>query len=106
MAHEPRQHRGNLRLVIQRVCTEQTTGDDSDVIFGIFFQILSDFSTRSLLSLKSVSHRFHALGLRVLHYRLLLSIPLSNANCCWNASTLSQSSLNHTSSANVSVHMN
>ncbi|KGO38916.1 hypothetical protein PEX1_093590 [Penicillium expansum] len=42
----------------------------------IFVQILSDFSTRSLLPLTSVNHRFHALVLRILHYRLLLSIPL------------------------------
>ncbi|KAJ5464069.1 hypothetical protein N7475_007204 [Penicillium sp. IBT 31633x] len=42
----------------------------------IFVQILSDFSTRALLPLTSVNHRFHALVLRILHYRLLLSTPL------------------------------
>ncbi|KAJ5604321.1 hypothetical protein N7537_007277 [Penicillium hordei] len=42
----------------------------------VFLQILSDFSTRALLPLTSVNHRFHALVLRILHYRLLLGIPL------------------------------
>ncbi|CAI7661397.1 unnamed protein product [Penicillium glandicola] len=42
----------------------------------VFVQILSDFSTRALLPLTSVNHRFHALVLRILHYRLLLSTPL------------------------------
>ncbi|KAF4770026.1 hypothetical protein HAV15_012056 [Penicillium sp. str.  len=42
----------------------------------VFIQILSDFSTRALLPLTSVNHRFHALVLRILHYRLLLTIPL------------------------------
>lgn len=42
----------------------------------VFIQILSDFSTRALLPLTSVNHRFHALVLRILHYRLLLGIPL------------------------------
>ncbi|KAJ6191679.1 hypothetical protein N7519_001700 [Penicillium mononematosum] len=42
----------------------------------VFIQILSDFSTRTLLPLTSVNHRFHALVLRILHYRLLLSMPL------------------------------
>jgi hypothetical protein len=42
----------------------------------VFVQILSDFSTRALLPLTSVCHRFHALVLRILHYRLLFSTPL------------------------------
>ncbi|CAG7941648.1 unnamed protein product [Penicillium nalgiovense] len=42
----------------------------------VFIQILSYFSTRALLPLTSVNHRFHALVLRILHYRLLLSMPL------------------------------
>ncbi|KAJ5816147.1 hypothetical protein N7447_008380 [Penicillium robsamsonii] len=42
----------------------------------VFVQILSDFSTRALLPLTSVNHRLHALVLRILHYRLLLSTPL------------------------------
>ncbi|CAG8898652.1 unnamed protein product [Penicillium egyptiacum] len=42
----------------------------------IFIHILSDFSTRALLPLTSVDHRFHALVSRILHYRLLLSMPL------------------------------
>ncbi|KAJ5956496.1 hypothetical protein N7501_010775 [Penicillium viridicatum] len=42
----------------------------------VFIQILSDFSTRALLPLTSVNHRFHAVVLRILHYRLLLTIPL------------------------------
>ncbi|KXG46302.1 uncharacterized protein PGRI_051580 [Penicillium griseofulvum] len=42
----------------------------------VFVQILSDFTTRALLPLTSVNHRFHALVLRILHYRLLLSTPL------------------------------
>ncbi|KAJ5154788.1 uncharacterized protein N7500_010227 [Penicillium coprophilum] len=42
----------------------------------VFIQILSDFSTRALLPLTSVNHRFHALVLRIIHYRLLLSTPL------------------------------
>ncbi|CAP82899.1 Pc15g00130 [Penicillium rubens Wisconsin 54-1255] len=42
----------------------------------IFIQILSDFPTRALLPLMSVNHRFRALVLRILHYRLLLSMPL------------------------------
>ncbi|KAI2752308.1 hypothetical protein DTO006G1_9375 [Penicillium roqueforti] len=42
----------------------------------VFIQILSDFSTRALLPLISVNHRFYALVSRILHYRLLLSIPL------------------------------
>ncbi|KAJ5753514.1 uncharacterized protein N7511_007667 [Penicillium nucicola] len=42
----------------------------------VLVQILSDFSTRTLLPLTSVCHRFHALVLRILHYRLLFSTPL------------------------------
>lgn len=42
----------------------------------VFAQILSPFSTRALLPLTTVSHRFHALILRILHYRLLLSASL------------------------------
>ncbi|KAJ6133648.1 hypothetical protein N7471_008863 [Penicillium samsonianum] len=42
----------------------------------VFVQILSDFPTRALLPLTSVNHRFHALVLRILHYRLLLNTPL------------------------------
>ncbi|OQD99318.1 hypothetical protein PENVUL_c065G02460 [Penicillium vulpinum] len=42
----------------------------------IFVQILSDFSTRALLPVTSVNHRFHALVLRILHFRLLLNTPL------------------------------
>ncbi|KAJ5123966.1 uncharacterized protein N7515_007791 [Penicillium bovifimosum] len=42
----------------------------------LFVDILSDFSTKSLLPLTTVNRRFHALVLRVLHYRLLLSTPL------------------------------
>ncbi|KAJ5554873.1 hypothetical protein N7535_007316 [Penicillium sp. DV-2018c] len=42
----------------------------------LFVDILSDFSTKSLLPLTLVNRRFHALVLRVLHYRLLLSTPL------------------------------
>ncbi|KAL5361074.1 hypothetical protein BJX96DRAFT_151362 [Aspergillus floccosus] len=42
----------------------------------VFVQILSPFSTRALLPLTTVSHRFHALVLRILHYRLLLSASL------------------------------
>ncbi|KAJ5780259.1 hypothetical protein N7457_005419 [Penicillium paradoxum] len=42
----------------------------------VFVETLSDFSTRELLPLISVNHRFHALVLRILHYRLLLSTPL------------------------------
>ncbi|KAJ6011926.1 hypothetical protein N7499_013103 [Penicillium canescens] len=42
----------------------------------VFVQILSGFSTKALLPLTSVCHRFHALVLRILHYRLLFSTPL------------------------------
>ncbi|EAW14016.1 F-box protein [Aspergillus clavatus NRRL 1] len=42
----------------------------------VFVQILSPFSTRDLLPLAAVSHRFHALVLRILHYRLLLTASL------------------------------
>ncbi|KKK20425.1 hypothetical protein AOCH_004871 [Aspergillus ochraceoroseus] len=42
----------------------------------VFVQILSPFSARELLGLSTVSHRFHALVLRLLHYRLLVSASL------------------------------
>ncbi|KAF7595865.1 hypothetical protein BBP40_004358 [Aspergillus hancockii] len=43
----------------------------------VFIQILSPFPTSSLLPLTTVSHRFHALILRILHYRLLVSASLN-----------------------------
>ncbi|KAJ0415630.1 hypothetical protein BJY00DRAFT_254904 [Aspergillus carlsbadensis] len=43
----------------------------------VFVQILSPFTTRELLQLATVSQRFHALVLRLLHYRLLLSANLA-----------------------------
>ncbi|KAL2838489.1 hypothetical protein BJX68DRAFT_248844 [Aspergillus pseudodeflectus] len=43
----------------------------------VFVQILSPFTTRELLPLATVSQRFHALVLRLLHYRLLLSANLA-----------------------------
>ncbi|KAL5332795.1 hypothetical protein BJX70DRAFT_392692 [Aspergillus crustosus] len=43
----------------------------------VFVQILSPFNTRELLPLASVSQRFYALVLRLLHYRLLLSASLT-----------------------------
>lgn len=39
-------------------------------------QILTPFSTRDILPLAIVSHRFHALVLRILHYRLLVAASL------------------------------
>ncbi|RHZ55049.1 F-box protein [Aspergillus thermomutatus] len=42
----------------------------------VFVHILSPFSTRDLLSLTTVSHRFHALVLRIIHYRLLIAAAL------------------------------
>ncbi|KAH8691438.1 F-box domain protein [Talaromyces proteolyticus] len=42
----------------------------------LLVQILTPFTTRSLLPLTSVSHRFHAIILRILHYRLLLAASL------------------------------
>ncbi|KAK1140449.1 hypothetical protein N8T08_010395 [Aspergillus melleus] len=42
----------------------------------VFVQILTPFSTRALLPLTAISHRFHALVLRILHYRLLISASL------------------------------
>lgn len=42
----------------------------------IFVQILNPFSTRDILPLAKVSHRFHALVLRILHYRLLVAASL------------------------------
>ncbi|OJJ76403.1 hypothetical protein ASPBRDRAFT_38849 [Aspergillus brasiliensis CBS 101740] len=39
-------------------------------------QILSSFPTRSLISWATVSRRFYALVLRILHYRLLIGAPL------------------------------
>lgn len=44
--------------------------------FQVLAQILSSFSTRSLISWATVSHRFYALILRILHYRLLIGAPL------------------------------
>lgn len=38
--------------------------------------ILSPFSTRDLLPLATISHRFHDLVLRIIHYRLLLAAAL------------------------------
>ncbi|KAL3457487.1 hypothetical protein BJX64DRAFT_268744 [Aspergillus heterothallicus] len=43
----------------------------------VFVQILSPLTTRDLLPLATVSQRFHALVLRLLHYRLLLSASLT-----------------------------
>ncbi|KAL4789935.1 hypothetical protein BDV19DRAFT_351390 [Aspergillus venezuelensis] len=43
----------------------------------VFVQILTPFTTHELLALATVSHRFHALVLRLLHYRLLLSASLT-----------------------------
>lgn len=45
-------------------------------LFQVLGQILSSFSTRSLISWATVSHRFYALVLRILHYRLLIGAPL------------------------------
>ncbi|PWY84738.1 F-box domain protein [Aspergillus sclerotioniger CBS 115572] len=42
----------------------------------VLVQILSSFSTRSLIPWARVSYRFHALILRILHYRLLVGAPL------------------------------
>ncbi|RAL17666.1 F-box protein [Aspergillus homomorphus CBS 101889] len=42
----------------------------------VLVQILSRFSTRSLLPWTAVSHRFHALILRILHYRLRIAASL------------------------------
>ncbi|RDW90470.1 F-box protein [Aspergillus mulundensis] len=44
----------------------------------VFVQILTPFTTRELLDLAAVSQRFHALVLRLLHYRLLLSAQLTD----------------------------
>ncbi|CBF70019.1 F-box protein [Aspergillus nidulans FGSC A4] len=44
----------------------------------VFVQILYPFSTRELLHLATVSQRFYALVLRLLHYRLLLSAQLTD----------------------------
>ncbi|KAL4807392.1 hypothetical protein BDV18DRAFT_137583 [Aspergillus unguis] len=43
----------------------------------VFVQILSPLTTRELLPLATVSQRFHALVLRLLHYRLLLTASLT-----------------------------
>ncbi|PLN75979.1 hypothetical protein BDW42DRAFT_188959 [Aspergillus taichungensis] len=43
----------------------------------VFVQILTPLSTRNLLPLTTVSRRFHALILRILHYRLLVSASLN-----------------------------
>ncbi|PYH90216.1 F-box domain protein [Aspergillus ellipticus CBS 707.79] len=42
----------------------------------VLVQVLTSFSTRSLLRWATVSHRFHALILRILHYRLLVGASL------------------------------
>ncbi|KAF4266982.1 hypothetical protein CNMCM8812_002448 [Aspergillus fumigatus] len=42
----------------------------------VFVHILSPFSTRDLLPLATISHRFHDLVLRIIHYRLLLAAAL------------------------------
>ncbi|PLB47927.1 hypothetical protein P170DRAFT_476580 [Aspergillus steynii IBT 23096] len=42
----------------------------------VFVQILTPFSMCALLRLATISHRFHALVLRILHYRLLTSASL------------------------------
>jgi len=42
----------------------------------VFVQILTPFPTRHLLPLATVSQRFHALVLRILHYRLLVAASL------------------------------
>ncbi|KAI9877453.1 MAG: hypothetical protein M1830_003875 [Pleopsidium flavum] len=44
----------------------------------LFIHILTPLPTRSLLPLTAVSHRFHNLILRVLHYRLLLAASLKD----------------------------
>ncbi|KAL4910179.1 hypothetical protein BDW74DRAFT_144578 [Aspergillus multicolor] len=44
----------------------------------VFVQILTPFTVRELLDLAAVSQRFHALVLRLLHYRLLLSAQLTD----------------------------
>lgn len=43
----------------------------------VFVDILTPFTTRELLQLATVSHRFHALVLRLIHFRLLLSASLT-----------------------------
>lgn len=42
----------------------------------VFVQVLTPFTTRDLLRLTTVSYRFHALVLRILHYRLLVAASL------------------------------
>ncbi|RWQ91494.1 hypothetical protein C8Q69DRAFT_482767 [Paecilomyces variotii] len=44
----------------------------------VLVSILTPFPTRSLLPLTVVSHRFHALILRILHYRLLIATSLKD----------------------------
>ncbi|KAJ9283800.1 hypothetical protein DTO021C3_8627 [Paecilomyces variotii] len=44
----------------------------------VLVSILTPFPTRSLLPLTVVSHRFHALILRILHYRLLVATSLKD----------------------------
>lgn len=41
-------------------------------------QLLSLFHSRALIPLATVSHRFHALVLRILHYRLLVATSLKD----------------------------
>ncbi|KAE8417348.1 hypothetical protein BDV36DRAFT_180956 [Aspergillus pseudocaelatus] len=58
----------------------------------VFVQILSPLPTHSLLPLTTVSHRFYALILRILHYRILVSVSLSEYNLmldCLNPSSYS-----------------
>ncbi|KAE8161642.1 hypothetical protein BDV40DRAFT_289135 [Aspergillus tamarii] len=58
----------------------------------VFVQILSPLPSHSLLSLTTVSHRFYALILRILHYRILVSVSLSEYNLmldCLNPSSYS-----------------
>ena len=48
------------------------------LLFKIFVQILTPFPTRSLLPISAVSHRFHALVIRILNYRLRVSASLKD----------------------------
>ncbi|KAE8309414.1 hypothetical protein BDV41DRAFT_567367 [Aspergillus transmontanensis] len=56
----------------------------------VFVQILCLLPTHSLLPLTTVSHRFYALILRILHYRILVSVSLNKYNLmldCLNPSS-------------------
>ncbi|KAF7620485.1 hypothetical protein AFLA_005791 [Aspergillus flavus NRRL3357] len=58
----------------------------------VFVQILCPLPTHSLLPLTTVSHRFYALILRILHYRILVSVSLNKYNLmldCLNPSSYS-----------------